>query len=358
MATSVLFASGLMAELERLDVDPRSLLKACEVDGQRLHELRGKLSLEEVDALARAALELTGEPGLGLTLGAQAPFTTLRLLGHLLFAQQTLRDAFRVLRRYATLLVDGPYWDLIECGSVATFTYEAQVQLGDSTRLATDFVLSMAARVITYFAAGKPELSRVAVRHARPDYTERYQQVFSCPVLFEQETNSLAFARSVLDRKQPHSDDSLAKLLSESADRLLSERSMAQSFAQRVRTWLSYERELKDVDLQRAARRFGLSARSLRRNLRTEGTSLSHLLDEARHALACRELSRPDSSIKEAAQRVGFSEQSGFHRAFRRWTGMTPLQFLRGERVRPVPSRTEPPVALRSDEGTRRRLTA
>jgi AraC-like DNA-binding protein len=68
--------------------------------------------------------------------------------------------------------------------------------------------------------------------------------------------------------------------------------------------------------------------------LQASHLSLSALIDEARRDVACASLSRPDAAIKDIAWRVGFSEPSAFHRAFKRWTGMTPAQFRAGRTER------------------------
>jgi AraC-like DNA-binding protein len=50
------------------------------------------------------------------------------------------------------------------------------------------------------------------------------------------------------------------------------------------------------------------------------------MVDQARGAVAKRLLEEPTRSIPEVARAMGFSSPSAFHRAFRRWTGMTPKQ--------------------------------
>jgi AraC-like DNA-binding protein len=76
-----------------------------------------------------------------------------------------------------------------------------------------------------------------------------------------------------------------------------------------------------------AARALGVSARSLRRQLAAEGVSYSELVERARVAAAKRMLRDPRTSIQEAAYAMGFAAPAAFHRAFKRWTGMTPKQY-------------------------------
>jgi AraC-like DNA-binding protein len=61
--------------------------------------------------------------------------------------------------------------------------------------------------------------------------------------------------------------------------------------------------------------------------LQASSLSLSRLMDDARRDIACTSLRRSDVAIKDIAHRLGFSEPSAFHRAFKRWTGMTPAKF-------------------------------
>jgi AraC-like DNA-binding protein len=73
------------------------------------------------------------------------------------------------------------------------------------------------------------------------------------------------------------------------------------------------------------AKRLGLTARSLQRRLQDEGTSFQALRDETRRSLADRYLGQ-GLSVAEISFLLGFSEPSAFFRAFKRWTGLTPVE--------------------------------
>ncbi len=352
MGISVIFVRGLVAEVENRGHDPQELLERSNIDATRLTDLRETLSVEEADLLTRNAMAMTEDPGLGLSIGAKAPENSLQVFGHLLLAQSTIREAFAALRRYSSLLAEGPTWGLIERAEVAMFTYEPALQLGDSTRCGVDYTLAMAARMGQHFSPHGAVLKEVHLQHPAPIYAQRYQEIFMCPVKFDMPTNALVFPREYIDRAQPHADDTVRTVLRETAERLLQERAQSRSVAQRVRTLLRYERDLSGVNVDRIARHVGLSARALRRRLGSEGTPLSGLVDEARCRIACHELRRPDSTIKATAELLGFSEPSAFHRAFKRWTGRTPAEYAKltdadldgqgGELVRLEPRASRP----------------
>ena len=70
-----------------------------------------------------------------------------------------------------------------------------------------------------------------------------------------------------------------------------------------------------------------MNARMLRRRLNSEGISLRQLTEESLKREACLSLDNPHESVSQIAERLGYSEPSAFHRAFKRWTGITPAQY-------------------------------
>jgi AraC-like DNA-binding protein len=75
------------------------------------------------------------------------------------------------------------------------------------------------------------------------------------------------------------------------------------------------------------AGRLGMSGRTLQRRLAGLGFSYQDLVDESRRQLAKRLLQQTEFSLFEVAFMTGFSEQSAFTRAFKRWAGQTPRSF-------------------------------
>ncbi len=70
-----------------------------------------------------------------------------------------------------------------------------------------------------------------------------------------------------------------------------------------------------------------MSAPTLRRRLKGEGTSFQKIKDDARCDAACLCLNRLELSINDVSLRMGFTDPSAFHRSFKKWMGQTPGQF-------------------------------
>lgn len=329
MFVSVIFVRAIVSELQSRGLSPAHALAGIGVRDDQLNDLRSRFSYAEMDRIIEKAIDLTGDAGLGLSIGMNAPESMLQVLGHLIVSCRTLRDAWGLFERYVPLVAEGMTWSLVEDQEQARFVYHCPISYGRSTRFASEYALAMAIRLSRHFVS--PTLQhadRVMFEHAEPEYAARYERLFECPVSFGQPVNALLFPRSFLDLSQAHADPAMHNALRDMAERFLHEMEGPRSTADRVRVLLGYEADLASIDVIKLSRSVGLTPRSLRRRLAAEGVSLTILIDEARCRLACEELRR-EGSIKAIAERVGFSEPSAFHRAFKRWTGQTPLEFAR-----------------------------
>ena len=159
-----------------------------------------------------------------------------------------------------------------------------------------------------------------------PPYHEEYERIFGNMVAFEQPESFLDFRYSVLDTPEVHRNAELYQVLEIQAERVLKRVTEELTYAERLKRLVQQELP-RVLQMPDAARSLGMSERSLRRRLAEEGVSYSQLIEQSQIELARVMLENPTKSIKEVAHDVGFTGQSGFHRAFKRWTGTSPAQF-------------------------------
>jgi AraC-like DNA-binding protein len=72
------------------------------------------------------------------------------------------------------------------------------------------------------------------------------------------------------------------------------------------------------------AERLAMTVRTMHRRLDEAGTSFRKIRDELLRARAEELLRERRVPIAEVSYLLGYGEPSNFHRAFRRWTGLTP----------------------------------
>jgi AraC-like DNA-binding protein len=178
------------------------------------------------------------------------------------------------------------------------------------------------------FAGDAARPSTIRLPHPAPDASfAAYRDVFGCPVVFNADRLAIEFDAKQAASHVPGSNPDLAAV----ADRL-AERYLAQvepdSAAARVRALLLQAMPSGKVEQDRVARALHQSASTLQRRLRDEGTTYQRLLDATRKDLALEYLREGRHNLADITFLLGFADQSNFTRAFRRWTGKTPRQFL------------------------------
>ena len=160
--------------------------------------------------------------------------------------------------------------------------------------------------------------------HRSPE-SERHRAFFDAPVVFGARRTEMIFDEDVLDLPLATADANLAAILVPTAEEKRARRSKAPPFTEQVSRALRAALSNDDAQLDAVAKRMGMTGRSLQRRLKDEDTSFQELRESTRRALANHYLGE-DLALSEIAFLLGFSEPSAFFRAFKRWTGKTPLE--------------------------------
>jgi AraC-like DNA-binding protein len=324
---SIMAIRALVGAVEGLGVPRARYLAEAGMSEAQLDDRSLRVPISDYDRARRAALNLSGDPGLGLRMGRSANIAAYDVLGQLAEHSGTLRNGLQAVTRYARIVMEGPELAIHEEGDVATLRYDHLEGEAPEMRLSAEFVVSSLLYLVRRFV-GESVLPRKAFfTHASPAHSEQYTAMFGGRERFSQPFTGIEIDRAWLDRSHAYGSPELCTFLMARADMLLARVDQDAPVAERLRRFLSSQDLQTKPTMDTVARELGMSARSLRRRLQEEHAIFNDLVEDARALHAKRMLSDPRLSVQEAAYALGFGTPAAFTRAFKRWTGVAPTTF-------------------------------
>ncbi len=215
--------------------------------------------------------------------------------------------------------------------------YRTMVRQGREQVAAPDaYGLSMWHRFFGWLCGRPLELQRVDFTGDPPERLEKYEALFGCPLYFNQPNDLLYFDSDCLAWPVVHTEHSLREFLRTAPYQLLMMESAGdgKNLSTQVKAMIGHDFSEGFPSFETIASALNVSAPTLRRRLKREGTTFQQLKDDARCEAAMLCLDRPELSINQVALQMGFTDPSAFHRSFKKWTGQTPGQFRTSRRAR------------------------
>jgi AraC-like DNA-binding protein len=323
----------LLAETlqENYRVEPGPLFASVGLDARRLHVAGARYPSARLVQLWHGAVATTGDPCFGLAVGARMRITTFHAIGYSWLASRNLLEALQRLQRYYKLLSTSPVSLGLEKldDTRMRFSYSdeaAQVHSADATIDAFTLAIIKLCQV-----ASGPHFQPLSVcfRHADYGRAGEYVAAFNAPVLFNQDYDGLILDRAALEMALPGENAELAHANDAVAERYLAGLD-PERVASAVRELLVDMLPSGQASQQAVAKRLNRSLSTLQRQLHAEGQSFQTIREDTRQRLAEAYVRSQELSLSEVAYLLGFSDQSNFSRAFRRWTGMSPREFRNG----------------------------
>jgi AraC-like DNA-binding protein len=282
-----------------------------------------------------AVVQVTGDQQLGLKAARERTVGDSGALDYAIASASNVRHALEAACRYIRLVNDALDLHLDVGGPHVVLWFENHVPL---PRPAMDFQIGGIFRALTAVWGAIPSTDvTVSFAHAAPDDSSEYFLTFeNVNVRFGESYFGYSFPSKHLDTPLKSADSLLHEVLRRHAEKTIAELPPVQHLSARVRSVIADNLSGGNPGIINVARRLRLSTRTLARKLEQEGTTFSALLDDIRRRLALRHVAARDLELSEIAFLLGFSQTTAFHRAFKRWTGETPLSYRKARRGQPL----------------------
>ncbi len=331
---SVGFLHSLGEALQLYGQDPQPLLQAYGLDAERLAEPHARLSIPRYMRLGHAAIQLAGDPALGLEMGRLRKPSHLGLAGLTATQAPTVRDAARALIRYEPLYASNYRGSssFHENAAGAWLRFYSISPYNAYNRFVVDTVLASWIAQLTRLCGQPLVPAAIHIEFEAPEYAARYEALFGRPVAFGAEANQLQLDQRALALRNTEHCPGTWRHLVELCEGELERRTRTRSLRERVTQMLGPMLKGQEPDLQQIASRLQMPAWTLRRKLAEEGSSYRAIMNDTRRDLAMAYIRDTESAFGEIAWLLGFSSAEAFQRAFKRWSGQTPGDYRRAQR--------------------------
>lgn len=239
----------------------------------------------------------------------------------------TLHEAVTLWCRFGSLFGDADRLRLEVDGKVARLSY-APLEWRWNMYWSIEYMLSVLWANLTRLSESRIAVRGVSLSAPAPSYAHQFETVFRAPVTFAADDNALVFDAALLQRPLPHADAYWNRILLRQIQLMHEDVEQALSIELRVRRALiDLLLDGEDASAQGVALALGYTVRRLRQLLESSGSNFRTISEQVKKDGAAH-LLRRGLDIGGVASRLGFSESSALHHAFKRWYGMSMGEFL------------------------------
>ncbi|NML35786.1 AraC family transcriptional regulator [Chitinophaga sp. G-6-1-13] len=324
---------AVIAYAVQRDIDAAKL---CQLAGINLTALKKTdappVTQQQLDALWLHGTQLSGDPLFGLHFAASVQPAALGVVGQIVQTSATVGEALTHAVALARQLTEQCRMEIAR--NSKNFTVRFMPATGDVNAPTAAFrTLVELFMVITIHEVSGLMLAKIAPLTVRLPYNvpdvAAYEQIFRCRPTKRAGEYALVFDAHYWDEPILTANYELQTMLLKKVAAMTQQEpaKTVNNLQTRVYNYLLANSYLGIISLEEMAANFNLSPRSLQRKLKEEGVKYQEIADAVRKSLALYYISSGSYQLKDISYMLGYNELSAFTRAFRRWTGSSPLQY-------------------------------
>jgi len=310
--------------------DVARLLARCEIDPDLISQPKARLRTGQFIRLFRRIWRELDDEFMGLT-SRPCRVGHFHLMGSLVVHSTNLEEVIRQSIRCYRLFSEDIEISLDLSGDEVELSLTHHRPELDPNNFLVEWLLMVWHRLVGWLIGRKIVLSHASFTHSLPAHFDEYRFVYPCQCLFDQPRNSIFFSKNYLSMPVMRTIREVDEFIINSPRDLLIWTDEDNSLTTRVRSLLEGFDGDGLPNLDWVSKQLHTTSYTLSRKLKAEGTSYQKIKDNLRRDQAIMMLTRQNLSIGDISCQLGFAEPGAFSRAFKHWTGVSPLAYRKQE---------------------------
>lgn len=308
-------------------IDSKATLASVGIDQDAPWDPKAMIPAVTYYDMLEAIAEEVDVTKLPVHVGASMRCDEYGALGLAWKAAPTLHGSCARIERYGRLWTGVVSYELRPepRGTLLVLHREGERRLG--MRLSNEATLASAVSLARQVCPVAFSPIEVFLQHAAPKSKAFHEEWFTCPVTFGADLDAVLISNEAMDRPNILGDEGISRYLISDLETELADFKQVPPLVSKAKDAIAQALNEGSPLMPEIAKRLGLSGRSFHRRLSEHGLSFQTLIEETRRELAEGLLREDRYSLADIAFLTGFSEQSSFTRAFKRWVGKTPANY-------------------------------
>lgn len=320
------YARAVLFGLEQKKGDCSALLQAKNIDQNLIREPLARIPTDQFVRLFRLTWKALDDEFMGRT-ATPCRVGHFHLMGSLAVHANNLEEVLRESIRCYRLFTDEIDISLNLSGEYAELSLTHHHPQLDPDAFLIEWLLLVWHRLTGWLIDRKIVLTQATFRHALPAHFDEYRFVFPTRCSFGRESNSLFFSKNLLAMPVVRTPAELDEFIINSPRNLIIWTDEDDSITTQVRRLLEACDSSKLPNLDWIAQQLHMTSYTLCRKLKAEGSAYQKIKDNLRRDQAVVMLTRQNLNIADISSHLGFAEPGAFSRAFKSWTGVSPLAY-------------------------------
>lgn len=316
------YLRGLIDYLHSKKIPTDVFLRKHGISEDQVSNFLFRLPILKFAQLLNEAEGLTGDNDIGLHVGENIKPSQYGVLGLSVMNCRSFGEAVQRHMRYENLVSNVGHCEYTILGNEVTLTWCTDAN--ETSRHIAEENVSSWITFARWISGSSISPTSIFFQHDAPLSITEHQRIFRCAITFCSPNIAIKFPAHYLQLPLRQHDPDMLAMLDDYAEKLLVKLEGDNNIVQKIKTIISEHLQNNDMTLRKVASTLGMSERNLQRKLKEHQCNYQMLVDDTRKTIALKLILNKALDFAEITYLLGFSDQSTFHKSFKKWTGLTP----------------------------------